>query len=220
MNPTLYAIIGGIIMITVLTLGTIQAWRLWRQNPADALRSVRLKHLSTAIFGIWLLLAAALVTLVGKRPGPHGIGGLAFPITLALPLASAAAWALGHYAQTVEQREARTTDEALGLVVPPRRRSPTTLALWYTLGLFTVVPILILSTLFGTIYVGGIRVLDDQMAQTGFTMVVIVEAAYLAFAGIHITTRWWRIRREALEARRANLNPATPGASEPLSPAP
>lgn len=212
MGSTGYAISGGVVMTIVLLIGTVQAWRRWRDDPGDALRSDRLKHLSVAILGAWLVLTAAFFLLGGTRLAPDGVGDLALSLALALPAASIAVWALGHRAHTTEQREAREVDQSLGLVVPPKRRSPTTLALLYTLGYFTALPALLILTLLGIISTFRNRV-DEDGGEIAVTTVAVLGGAYLALAITHIALRWWRIRREAEQARRANLGQVDPGSS-------
>jgi len=124
---TAYAIIGGLLMLAVIIIGTVNSWRAWRHSR---LRSARLNHLSTLIFSAWLLYAIGTVILThAETPSPAAATAF-LAVFLALPFAAVGVWMVGHAIHIREQREARQRDQALGLAVAPYRRTPTTLALW------------------------------------------------------------------------------------------
>jgi ABC-type uncharacterized transport system permease subunit len=89
----------------------------------------------------------------------------------------------------------------------------------YGLAGFFGLPILFVAVMFAIVYTVGDQVDVDAGAAIASTVAFILVGIYLALAATHIIHRWWRIRRDAEEARRANLDQTNLGptaADEPV----
>lgn len=204
MNSTVSAVIFGLFMALILLAGVVNAWQISRGNSRDTLRSVRLKHLSYAVIGSWLLILVLMLFIPASWDG-HIVRDLMRAVYFGMPLTAAIIWAFGRWAHRNEQKAARADQRALGLTVAPRRISPHTLILLYGIGLFTVVPLAVAGGVLAIALAARDGLATAKHATILWLVLNAVVLTYLTIAAVHIRSQRRRVQLEADHARKCNL---------------